>query len=72
MIADRVRSVTIALVLVTSAAIARSLKGALATRADQKAISRVIAPTLVEQLTRRREALVNHQRKIMIETKLIS
>jgi len=75
-IVGRVRSVTIALVLVTSAAIARSLKGALATRADQKAISRVIAPALAERLTRRREALViattNKQRKIMIETKLIS
>jgi len=75
-IVGRVRSVTIALVLVTSAAIARSLKGALATRADQKAISRVIAPALAERLTRRREALViattNKQRKMMIETKLIS
>jgi hypothetical protein len=58
-IADRVRSVTIALVLVTSAAIARSLKSALATRADQKAISRVIVPTLAERLTSwRREGLV--------------
>jgi len=51
-IAVRVRNVTIALPLVTSAAIARSLKGALATRADQKATSRVIAPTLEERLRR--------------------
>jgi len=75
-IAGRVRSVTIALVSVTSAAIARSLKGALATRADQKAISRVIARTLAEHLRRGHEALViattNNQGKIMIETKLIS
>ncbi|KAF8470514.1 hypothetical protein DFH94DRAFT_685138 [Russula ochroleuca] len=43
---------------VTSAAIARSLKGALATRADQKATSRVIAPTPAERLKRHSEGFI--------------